>query len=232
MGAERRSMVMNDEEKRNTAYHESGHAVVAKLVPKSDPVHKVTIIPRGRALGLTMQLPEEDRYAYDRVYLMSRIAVLFGGRIAEELFMHQMTTGAANDFERATQMARDMVTRYGMSAALGPMVYGDNEGEVFLGRSVTTHKNMSEDTMRRVDAEIRRIIDEQYATARKLLEDNRDKVEKMAQTLLEWETIDSDQINDIMAGLPPRAPKVSKAGSANRPPDAAAGPTPAAAPAA
>jgi cell division protease FtsH len=207
MGAERRSMVMNDEEKRNTAYHESGHAVVAKLVPKSDPVHKVTIIPRGRALGLTMQLPEEDRYAYDRVYLMSRIAVLFGGRIAEELFMNQMTTGASNDFERATQMARDMVTRYGMSDALGPMVYGENEGEVFLGRSVTTHKNMSETTMQQVDAEIRRIIDEQYALARKLLEENRDKVEAMTAALLELETIDADQINDIMDGKPPRPPK-------------------------
>jgi len=207
MGAERRSMVMNDEEKRNTAYHESGHAVVAKLVPKSDPVHKVTIIPRGRALGLTMQLPEEDRYAYDRVYLMSRIAVLFGGRIAEELFMHQMTTGASNDFERATQMARDMVTRYGMSDALGPMVYGENDGEVFLGRSVTTHKNMSETTMQQVDSEIRRIIDEQYALARKLLEENRDKVEAMTAALLELETIDADQINDIMEGKPPRPPK-------------------------
>ena len=211
MGAERRSMVMNDEEKRNTAYHESGHAVVAKLVPKSDPVHKVTIIPRGRALGLTMQLPEEDRYAYDRVYLMSRIAVLFGGRIAEELFMNQMTTGASNDFERATQMARDMVTRYGMSDALGPMVYGENEGEVFLGRSVTTHKNMSETTMQQVDAEIRRIIDEQYALARKLLEENRDKVEAMTAALLELETIDADQINDIMEGKPPRPPKPTQA---------------------
>jgi len=224
MGAERRSMVMNEEEKRNTAYHESGHAVVAKLVPKSDPVHKVTIIPRGRALGLTMQLPEEDRYAYDRVYLMSRIAVLFGGRIAEELFMHQMTTGASNDFERATQMARDMVTRYGMSDALGPMVYGENDGEVFLGRSVTTHKNMSETTMQQVDAEIRRIIDEQYALARKLLEENRDKVEAMTAALLELETIDADQINDIMAGLPPRPPKQPQAKAApadTPPPDAA-----------
>ena len=207
MGAERRSMVMNEEEKRNTAYHESGHAVVAKLVPKSDPVHKVTIIPRGRALGVTMQLPEEDRYAYDRVYLMSRVAVLFGGRIAEELFMNQMTTGASNDFERATQMVRDMVTRYGMSDALGPMVYGENEGEVFLGRSVTTHKNVSEATMQKVDAEIRRIIDEQYALARRLLDENRDKVEAMTAALLEWETIDADQIDDIMAGRPPRPPK-------------------------
>jgi cell division protease FtsH len=207
MGAERRSMVMSEEEKRNTAYHESGHAVIAKLVPKSDPVHKVTIIPRGRALGLTMQLPVEDRYAYDKVFLMSRIAVLFGGRIAEELFMNQMTTGASNDFERATQMARDMVTRYGMSEALGPMVYGENEGEVFLGRSVTTHKSVSEATLQKVDIEVRRIIDEQYALARRLLEEHRDKVEAMAAALLELETIDADQIDDIMAGKPPRPPK-------------------------
>ena len=226
MGAERRSMVMTDEEKKNTAYHESGHAVVAKLLPKSDPVHKVTIIPRGRALGVTMQLPEQDRFAYDRGYLMDRIAILFGGRIAEELFMNQMTTGASNDFERATQMARDMVTRYGMSDALGPMVYGDNEGEVFLGRSVTTHKNMSEDTMRKVDQEIRRIIDEQYALARRLLDENRDKVEAMTAALLEWETIDAEQINDIMDGKPPRPPKptASVGGSSPTPP---AGPTPA-----
>ncbi|MFN4325390.1 MAG: ATP-dependent zinc metalloprotease FtsH [Azonexus sp.] len=212
MGAERRSMVMTEEEKMNTAYHESGHAVVAKLVPKSDPVHKVTIIPRGRALGLTMQLPEQDRYAYDREYLMSRIAVLFGGRIAEELFMNQMTTGASNDFERATAMARDMVTRYGMSD-LGVMVYGENDGEVFLGRSVTQHKNVSEATMQKVDAEIRRIIDQQYALARKLLEENRDKVEAMAKALLEWETIDAEQIDDIMAGKPPRPPKPSQGSS-------------------
>jgi len=212
MGAERRSMVMTEEEKMNTAYHESGHAVVAKLVPKSDPVHKVTIIPRGRALGLTMQLPEQDRYAYDREYLMSRIAVLFGGRIAEELFMNQMTTGASNDFERATAMARDMVTRYGMSD-LGVMVYGENDGEVFLGRSVTQHKNVSEATMQKVDAEIRRIIDQQYALARQLLEDNRDKVEAMTKALLEWETIDADQIDDIMSGKPPRPPKPSQSSS-------------------
>ncbi|AXE29176.1 cell division protein FtsH [Chromobacterium phragmitis] len=207
MGAERRSMVMTEEEKRNTAYHESGHAVVAKLLPKSDPVHKVTIIPRGRALGVTMQLPEQDRFAYDRGYLMDRLAILFGGRIAEELFMNQMTTGASNDFERATQMARDMVTRYGMSDKLGPMVYGENEGEVFLGRSITTHKNLSEATLQQVDAEIRRIIDEQYALARRLLEENRDKVEAMTAALLEYETIDAEQINDIMDGKPPRPPK-------------------------
>jgi cell division protease FtsH len=207
MGAERRSMVMSDEEKRNTAYHESGHAVVAKLLPKSDPVHKVTIIPRGRALGVTMQLPEADRYSYDRDFLLQRISVLFGGRIAEELFMHQMTTGASNDFERATAMARDMVMRFGMSDLMGTMVYADNEGEVFLGRSITKTTNMSEATMQKVDLEIRRIIDEQFSLARRLLEENRDKVELMAKTLLEWETIDADQIDDIMAGRPPRPPK-------------------------
>src|SRR5262250_3414557 len=156
MGAERRSMVMSDEEKKMTAYHEAGHAVVAKLLPKTDPVHKVTIIPRGRALGVTMQLPEQDRYSMGRAYMLNAIAVLFGGRIAEEVFMNQMTTGASNDFERATELARNMVTRYGMSDLLGPMVYAENEGEVFLGRSITTHKNVSEETMRKVDAEVRR----------------------------------------------------------------------------
>jgi cell division protease FtsH len=207
MGAERKSMVMSEDEKKNTAYHESGHTVVAKLLPKSDPVHKVTIIPRGRALGVTMQLPEQDRYSYDRDYLLQRIAVLFGGRIAEEIFMHQMTTGAGNDFERATAMARDMVTRYGMSDTMGPMVYAENEGEIFLGRSITTQKNVSEATMQKVDQEIKRIIDEQYALARKLIEDNRAKVDAMAQALLEWETLDSEQIEDVMQGRPPRPPK-------------------------
>ena len=212
MGAERRSMVMPEEERRNTAYHESGHAIVARLLPKTDPVHKVTIIPRGRALGVTMQLPEQDRYSMDRDHMLNMIAVLFGGRIAEEIFMNQMTTGASNDFERATEIARDMVTRYGMSDELGPMVYGENEGEVFLGRSITTHKNVSEETMQKVDAEIRKIIDQQYAVARKLIEDNRDKVEAMAKALLELETIDADQIDDIMAGKPPRPPKPTQAG--------------------
>ena len=198
MGAERRSMVMPEAERRNTAYHESGHAIVARLLPKTDPVHKVTIIPRGRALGVTMQLPEQDRYSMDREHMLNVIAVLFGGRISEELFMNQMTTGASNDFERATHIARDMVTRYGMSDLMGPMVYGENEGEVFLGRSITRTVNMSEETMRKVDGEIRKIIDQQYAVARKLLEDNRDKVEAMAAALLELETIDADQIDDIM----------------------------------
>jgi len=232
MGAERRSMVMPEEERRNTAYHESGHAVVAKLVPKSDPVHKVTIIPRGRALGVTMQLPAEDRYSMDRVRLLSTIAVLFGGRIAEEIFMHQMTTGASNDFERATEMARRMVTQWGMSDALGPMVYGENEGEVFLGRSITTHKNVSEVTMQKVDQEIRRIIDEQYALARLLIEENRDKVEAMAKALLEWETLDSDQLDDIMAGKPPRPPKLTQSGTTPPPPPQKDGTAGAAAPAA
>ncbi|HYA19272.1 MAG TPA: cell division protein FtsH, partial [Burkholderiales bacterium] len=194
-------------ERRNTAYHESGHAVVARLLPKTDPVHKVTIIPRGRALGVTMQLPQEDRYSMDREHILQNIAVLFGGRIAEEIFMNQMTTGASNDFERATELARRMVTQWGMSDTLGPMIYGENEGEVFLGRSITTHKNVSETTMQKVDAEIRRIVDEQYKLARRLIEENRDKVEAMAKALLDWETIDSDQIGDIMEGRPPRPPK-------------------------
>jgi cell division protease FtsH len=231
MGAERRSMVMPEEERRNTAYHESGHAVVAKLLPKTDPVHKVTIIPRGRALGVTMQLPTEDRYSQDRDRLLNTVAVLFGGRICEEIFMKQMTTGASNDFQRATDLARRMVTQWGMSDLLGPMVYGEEEGEIFLGRSVTTHKNMSEASLQKVDAEIRRIVDEQYGLARKLIEDNRDKVEAMTAALLELETIDADQINDIMGGLPPRPPKpsaaVAKAPSDNAPGAAPPAPAPA-----
>ena len=218
MGTERRSVVMPEEERRNTAYHEAGHALVARLLPKTDPVHKVTIIPRGRALGLTMQLPTEDRYSMDKQRILSTIAVLFGGRIAEEVFMHQMTTGASNDFERATDMARKMVTQWGMSEALGTMVYGENEGEVFLGRSVTTHKNISEASMQKVDAEIRRILDEQYGLARKLIEENRDKMEAMAKALLEWETIDAEQIDDIMNGKPPRPPKPAPVSQQAEPP--------------
>lgn len=212
MGAERRSVVMPEEERKNTAYHESGHALVARLMPKTDPVHKVTIIPRGRALGVTMQLPDGDRYSMDKDRMLSTIAVLFGGRIAEEVFMDQMTTGASNDFERATAMARDMVTRYGMSEALGPMVYAENEGEVFLGRSITKTTHVSESTMQKVDAEIRRIIDQQYAVARKLIEDNQEKMHALAKALLEWETIDADQIEDIMQGRSPRPPKQSGSG--------------------
>jgi len=223
MGPERKSMVMPEEERRNTAYHESGHALVARLLPKTDPVHKVTIIPRGRALGVTMQLPEGDRYSMDKDRMLSTISVLFGGRIAEEVFMNQMTTGASNDFERATHIARDMVTRYGMTEALGPMVYAENEGEVFLGRSVTKTTTMSEQTMQKVDAEVRRIIDLQYAAARRLIEDHQDKMHVMAQALLEWETIDAEQIEDIMHGRTPRPPKdwspsVNRSGGNANPP--------------
>ncbi len=205
MGTERRSMVMPEEERRNTAYHESGHAVVAKLLPKTDPVHKVTIIPRGRALGLTMQLPSEDRYSMDKNRILDTLAVLFGGRIAEELFMNQMTTGASNDFERATAMARRMVTQWGMSEALGTMVYSEDEND---SRPNFT-RSISEATMQQVDAEVRRIIDQQYNLARHLIETNRDKIEVMTKALLDWETIDADQINDIMAGNAPRPPKPS-----------------------
>jgi cell division protease FtsH len=207
MGPERKSMVMDEEERTNTAYHEAGHAIIAQLLPKLDPVHKVTIIPRGGALGVTISLPERDRYSVDKVRMLSRISMLFGGRIAEEVFMGQMTTGASSDFERATQTAKDMVMRYGMTDALGPIVYSENEGEVFLGRSVTKTTNMSEETMRKVDAEVRRIIDEQYAIARKLIEDHTGEMHAMAKALLEWETIDGEQINDIMNGKPPRPPK-------------------------
>ncbi len=209
MGAERRSLIMPEEERRNTAYHESGHALVARSLPKTDPVHKVTIIPRGRALGVTMQLPEGDRYSMDKERLLNTIAVLFGGRIAEEVFMNQMTTGASNDFERATAIARDIVTRYGMTDSLGPVVYAENEGEVFLGRSVTKTTHVSESTMQKVDMEIRAIIDQQYKVAREIIESSRDKMEAMTAALLEWETIDADQIDDIMEGRPPRPPKAT-----------------------
>jgi len=201
MGPERKSMVMREEERRNTAYHESGHAVVAKLMPKADPVHKVTIMPRGWALGLTWQLPEHDNISGYKDRMLEQISILFGGRIAEEIFVGQMSTGASNDFARATSIARSMVMRYGMSDALGIMVYVDTE------QDNSFQKPIAEDTQQKVDAEIRRILDEQYGLARKLLEENREKVEMMTTALLEWETIDADQVNDIMAGNEPRAPK-------------------------
>ena len=208
MGPERVSMVMTDEEKRATAYHESGHAVVAELLsPNTDPVHKVTIMPRGRALGLTWQLPERDRLSRYREQMLAEISILFGGRVAEDQFVKKISTGASNDYERATKIARDMVTRYGMSEALGPMVYAENEGEVFLGRSVTQTTNIAEATMLKVDQEIRRILDEQYAQTEQLLRDNSDKVEVMTRSLMEWETIGREQVEDIMAGRPPRPPK-------------------------
>ena len=204
MGPERKSAVMREEERRNTAYHEAGHAVVAKSLPKADPVHKVTIMPRGMALGVTWQLPEFDRVNLYKDRMMEDLAILFGGRAAEEIFLHSSSTGASNDFERATKMARDMVTRYGMSDSLGTMVYVDTESESIFGRNST--KTVSELTQQKVDFEIRTLIDSQYALARSILEGNRDKVEAMVTALLEWETIDADQINDIMEGRPPRAP--------------------------
>ena len=228
MGPERKSAVMREEERRNTAYHESGHAVVAKVLPKADPVHKVTIMPRGMALGVTWQLPEFDRVNLYKDRMMEELAILFGGRAAEEVFLHSSSTGASNDFERATKMARDMVTRYGMSDSLGTMVYVDTESESIFGRNST--KTVSELTQQKVDAEIRTLIDSQYALARSILEQNRDKVEAMVAALLEWETIDAEQINDIMEGRPPRAPKPPPAtqfGNSAGTPGPAAGSAPA-----
>ena len=213
MGVERRSIVMPEEERLNTAYHESGHTVVAKVLKNTDPVHKVTIIPRGRALGVTMQLPVEDRYSHDRNFLLSRIAVLMGGRVAEEIFMGQMTTGAANDFEQATDMARNMVARWGMSDELGTRIYGENESEVFLGRDVTTHRNLSNSMAELVDSEISRIINDQYTSAKEIIETHRDKVETMAHALMEWETLDADQIDAVMEGRDPAPPSSSSGGS-------------------
>ena len=216
MGPERKSAVMREEERRNTAFHESGHAVVAKLLPKADPVHKVTIMPRGMALGLTWQLPEHDRVNMYKDKMLEDIAILFGGRIAEEIFMNQMSTGASNDFERATKLARAMVTRFGMSESLGTMVYEDSDQDSYFGRM--SSKTVSEATQQKVDMEIRNILDQQYAMSRSLLERNRDKVEAMAKALLEWETIDADQINDIMAGSEPRPPKVAPTPRPSDPP--------------
>ena len=207
MGPERRSMVMHEDEKRATAYHESGHAIVAESLQGTDPVHKVTIMPRGRALGLTWQLPERDRISMYKDQMLNQISILYGGRIAEDLFVGRISTGASNDFERATQIAREMVTRYGMSEKMGAMVYAENEGEVFLGRSITRSQHISEKTQQEVDAEVRRILDEQYAVAYKILDENRDKMETMCQALMEWETIDRDQVLEIMAGKQPSPPK-------------------------
>jgi cell division protease FtsH len=208
MGTERRSMVMSEKEKELTAYHEAGHAIVGRLVPEHDPVYKVTIIPRGRALGVTMFLPEQDKYSVSRKQLDSQLASLFGGRVAEELVfgLENVTTGASNDIERATQIARNMVTRWGLTDALGPQTYSEDEDEVFLGRSVTQHKHVSDETARRIDDEIRQIIDAAHKQARDLLVDNRDKLEMMAAALIRYETIDSDQIDQIMEGNEPSAP--------------------------
>jgi cell division protease FtsH len=218
MGPERKSLIMREEERRNTAYHESGHAVVAKLLPNADPVHKVTIMPRGWALGLTWQLPEFDSFSNFKEKMLEEISILFGGRIAEEVFMKQMSTGAANDFERATKLAREMVTKYGMSEKLGTMVYVDDNQDSFLNT-----KSISEATQQKVDTEIKSILDTQYKIARKLIEKNKRKVEVMAKALLEFETIDSEQIADVMAGKKVRAPKPSK--GSEKPPKDKKGPT-------
>lgn len=209
MGAERKSMVMSDKEKLNTAYHESGHAIVGRLVPEHDPVYKVSIIPRGRALGVTMFLPEEDRYSLSKQGILSQICSLYGGRIAEEMTLGSegVTTGASNDIQRATDMARNMVTKWGLSEKLGPLTYAEDDGEVFLGRSTSSNsKAHSGETAKVIDEEIKRIIDECYKKAKTILEENRDKLELMKDALLEYETIDADQITDIMAGRKPRPP--------------------------
>jgi|TARA_Y100001960_G_scaffold77056_1_gene82353 cell division protease FtsH len=208
MGAERRSLVMSEEEKKLTAYHEAGHAIVGRLVPSHDPVYKVTIIPRGRALGVTMFLPEEDRLSYSKELLESQISSLFGGRIAEELIFNasKVTTGASNDIERATQLARSMVTKWGLSEKLGPLTYSEEDGEVFLGRSVTQHKAISDETAHAIDEEIRNIIDKNYKRSEKILKKNIDKLHLMADALIKYETIDQAQIDDIMKGKVPRPP--------------------------
>jgi cell division protease FtsH len=209
MGSERKSMVMSDDEKKLTAYHESGHAIVGRLVPSHDPVYKVSIIPRGRALGVTMFLPETDRYSFSRQRLESQISSLFGGRIAEELIFgnEAVTTGAQNDIERATDIARNMVTKWGLSDRLGPLTYSEDDGEVFLGRSVTRHKNISDETAHIIDEEIRSVIDHNYQHAMQLLKSNIEKLHAMAEALIKYETIDNEQIDDIMAGRPPREPE-------------------------
>ncbi len=209
MGTERKSMVMSNEEKELTAYHESGHAIVGRLVPEHDPVYKVTIIPRGRALGVTMFLPEEDRYSHSRQRLESQISTLFGGRVAEELiYGHEsVTTGAANDIERATEIARSMVTKWGLSDIMGPLSYGEEDGEIFLGHSVTQHKSVSDDTANSIDQEIRRIIDGNYERAVSLIKENMDKLHIMAKALMKYETLDSKQLDDIMAGEEPHPPE-------------------------
>ena len=216
MGAERKSMVMSEKEKLNTAYHEAGHAIVGRVVPEHDPVYKVSIIPRGRALGVTMFLPEEDRYSLSKRALISQICSLFGGRIAEEMTLgfEGVTTGASNDIQRATQLARNMVTKWGLSEKLGPLMYAEEEGEVFLGRSAgSQHANVSGETARMIDEEVRSIIDHCYGTAKQILADNRDKLDVMAEALMKYETIDAAQIDDIMAGRTPREPRDWEGGS-------------------
>ena len=224
MGTERRSMAMSEDEKKLTAYHEAGHAIVGRLVPEHDPVYKVTIIPRGRALGVTMYLPEGDKYSINRVAIQSQLCSLYGGRVAEELIFGEdkVTTGASNDIERATKMARNMATKWGLSDKLGPVTYGEEEDEVFLGRAVTQHKNVSNETARKIDEEVRAILDRAYARTKQLLTDNIDKLHVMADALLQYETIDAHQIDDIMNDRVPGPPadwsKTSNTGSTPPPP--------------
>ncbi len=222
MGAERRSMVMSDHEKKMTAYHEAGHAIVGFIVPEHDPVYKVTIIPRGRALGLTWYLPEGDRYSTSRRELESRITSLFGGRVAEELIfgVDGVTTGAANDIERATELARNMVTKWGLSDKLGPLTYSEETGEVFLGRSVTQHKQVSDVTAHAIDEEVRRVIESNYTRAKGILESNLEKLHTMADALIKYETIDEEQLKDIMAGRAPKPPAGWDETLSNKPPTA------------
>src|SRR5579885_3058197 len=226
MGAERRSMIMSEDEKKLTAYHEAGHAIVGLSVPEHDPVHKVTIIPRGRALGVTMFLPEQDRYSHSKTSLHSRLASLYGGRVAEELIFGEdkVTTGASNDIQRATQLARDMVTKYGLSDDLGPMTYSDEEDEVFLGRSVTQHKNVSDETARKIDVAVRGVIDRAYTRAKQILTDDIEKLHAMARALLQYETIDKEQIAAIMDGREPGPPRDWRMPSGN-PPDSGGKPS-------
>ena len=200
MGKERRSMVMNEKEKRNTAYHEAGHALVAFMIPESDPLHKVTIIPRGRALGVTMQLPEEDKYNYAREYMAASITILLSGRIAEEMFLGSTTTGAANDLERVTDLARKMVCEWGMSDELGPLTFGKKEEQIFLGREISRHQDYSESTAIKIDEEVKRIVLEAYSRAEKILGENREKLIRLAEALLEYETLGSDEIDKLMRG--------------------------------
>lgn len=209
MGTERRSMVMDEEEKLNTAWHEAGHAIVGRLVPSHDPVYKVSIIPRGRALGVTMYLPEKDRFSHSKEYLESNLSSLYGGRIAEEMLNgpDKVTTGASNDIQRATDIARNMITQWGFSEKLGPLTYAEDEGEVFLGRSVTQTKHVSDDTATLIDQEIKDLIHKNYQRAERLLKENRDKLEMMAAALMKYETIDAKQIDDIMSGKEPRPPE-------------------------
>jgi cell division protease FtsH len=215
MGSERRSMVMSENEKKLTAYHEAGHAIVGRLVPEHDPVYKVTIIPRGRALGVTMFLPEQDKYSISRKQLDSQLASLFGGRVAEELIFgkENVTTGASNDIERATAIARNMVTKWGLTENLGPLTYSEDEDEVFLGRSVTQHKHVSDDTARLIDKEVRAIIDAAHGKAKDLIGSNMEKLHLMADALIRYETIDTSQIDQIMEGREPDPPEGWQDGS-------------------